>query len=148
MCRMAVKQISVFLENKPGQLAGIAKVLSDNGIDMRALTIAETAEFGIARIIADRPSDAAGSLRKAGYVCSLTDVLGVVIDDRPGGLYKVLNLLTERGINLEYAYAFTGRKADGAYNIFSVGEKDNERAAKILTENGVPIIAQEEIGEA
>lgn len=145
---MTIKQISVFLENKPGQLAGVTKVLSDNCVDMRALTIAETAEFGIARIIVDKPCDASACLGKAGYVCSLTDVLGVVVDDNPGGLYRVLKLFAEHGINLEYAYAFTGKKMYGAYNIFHVGEKDNEKAAKILAENGVPIITQEEITQA
>ncbi|MDO5562654.1 MAG: ACT domain-containing protein [Synergistaceae bacterium] len=142
---MTVKQISVFLENKPGQLSDVTKVLAEKDIDMRALSLAEAAEFGIVRLIVSDPEGTAKALKDAGYICALTPVIAAAVPDRPGGLYSVLELLRTNDINLEYAYVFIAKKKDGAYNIFHVADSEMERAMKVLAENGVTLVEQEEL---
>ena len=109
---MTVQQISVFLENRPGGLAEFTKVLSENNIDMRAMCIAETPDFGILRIIVDDVYNTMCTMKEAGYICSVTKVLAVEIPDKPGSLLRTLTVLGESNINLEYSYAFTTRKKD------------------------------------
>jgi len=141
---MNIKQISVFLENKPGSLYGMTSVLAQNQIDMRAFSLAETSDFGIARIIVDNVYKAATVLKDAGYVHSVTPVLGVAIPDTPGGLNKVLQALTDAQVNVEYMYAFLGGKdVDHAYMIFRVA--DNAAAAAALALRGIQVVEQEEI---
>ena len=140
---MAVKQISAFVENKPGQLAKFTEVLNNHGIDMRALSLAETEDFGIVRIITDDSYKTACVLKDEGYIFSITPVLAVEIPDTPGGLYKVLSVLKEQGINVEYTYAFTARKQDVAYMIFRV--TDNDAAAEILRKNGISLLELNDI---
>ena len=141
---MSVKQISVFVENKPGSMAAMTAVLADHGIDMRALSLAETKDFGIVRIIVDDVFNAATVLKEAGYVHTITKVLGVMIPDAPGGLNKVLNLLGETGANVEYMYAFLGGKdAEHAYMIFHV--QDTAAAVAALAAQGIACIAQNEL---
>ena len=151
---MAIKQISVFLENKPGALQDMCKVLADHSIDMRALSLVETKDFGIARIIVDNVLETTTILRDAsfvnlkdeGYICSLTPVIAVCIPDEPGGLNRVLEIFTRSNTNLEYMYAFLGSQKDHAYMIFRVG--DNEKAAEAaLTSAGIRTVSQEEISE-
>ena len=141
---MSVKQISVFVENKPGAMSAMTAVLADNDIDMRALSLAETEDFGIVRIIVDDVYTAATVLKDAGYVHSITPVLGVAIPDTPGGLNKVLSALTDVQINVEYMYAFLGGKnVDHAYMIFRV--EDAQAASAALMSKGIQTIDQEEI---
>ena len=141
---MSIKQISVFLENKPGALYGMTGVLAQHKIDMRALSLAETSDFGIARIIVDNVYAAATVLKDAGYVHSLTSVLGVAIPDTPGGLNKVLQVLTNAKVNVEYMYAFLGGKdTEHAYMIFRV--EDNAAASAALAERGIRVVDQEEM---
>ncbi len=140
---MSVKQISAFVENKPGQLAKFTDVLTQHGVDMRALSLAETEDFGIVRIITDDSYKTACVLKDAGYIFSITPVIAVEIPDTPGGLNKVLHLLNDKGINIEYTYAFTARKQDTAYMIFRV--TDNEAASSVLKENGISILDLEDI---
>jgi len=141
---MNIKQISVFLENKPGSLYGMTGVLAQHKIDMRALSLAETSDFGIARIIVDDVYNAANVLKDAGYVYSVTPVLGVAIPDTPGGLNKVLQVLTNAKVNVEYMYAFLGGKnAEHAYMIVRVA--DNAAAAAALAERGIQVVEQEEM---
>ena len=141
---MSIKQISVFLENKPGSLCAMTNVLAEHNIDMRALSLAETKDFGIARIIVDNLYDAATVLKDADYVHSITSVVGVAIPDTPGGLNKVLAILTEAQINVEYMYAFLGGKdTDHAYMIFRV--EDHKAAKKALVANGIRVVDQDEI---
>lgn len=142
---MTVKQISVFLENKPGTMAELTAVLSEKNVDMRALSLAETSDFGIARIITDDVYNAVQVLKEAGYVCSITKVLAVPVPDEPGALAKVIRYLGDNGINVEYMYAFITRKKDLAYMIFRV--EDNERAIKVLTQNGVKLICQDQLNQ-
>lgn len=140
---MTVKQISVFIENKPGRLAEFTDILSKHNIDMRAMCIAETPDFGILRTIVNDPYNAACVMKEAGYVFSITKVLAVAIPDQPGSLFKTLTLLGDNNINLEYTYAFTTRQKDVAYMILRV--EDNEKAIDVLTKNGIRLVCQDEL---
>ena len=142
---MTVNQISVFLENNSGTLAEFTKVLLDNKIDMRALSIAETPDFGILRIIVDDAYRAACVLKEAEYIFSVTPVLAAEMTDEAGSLYKIVKLLGENNINLEYTYAFITRKKGKAYMVLRV--EDNEKAAEVLEKNGIRIISQEELDD-
>ena len=141
---MSIKQISVFLENKPGSLYAMTEVLAQNKIDMRAFSLAETSDFGIARIIVDDVYKTTTVLKDAGYVHNVTPVLGVAIPDVPGGLNEVLKALTDAQVNVEYMYAFLGGKdTDHAYMIFRVA--DNAAAAAVLSKQGIQVVEQEEM---
>ena len=140
---MAVKQISVFLENKPGALMTVTDVLARHNIDMRALSLAETTDFGIARLIVDDVFATATVLRDAGFVYNMIPVVAVNIPDEPGGLNRILGLFADANINVEYMYAFIGGKADRAYMIFRV--QDDQKADAVLRENGIESASQEEI---
>ena len=142
---MSVKQISVFLENKPGRLYELTKVLRENKIDMRALSIAETPDFGILRLIVDDSYKTACVLKDAGYICSITPVLAAEVADEAGGLEKILNILGENDINLEYTYAFITRKKGTAYMVFRV--QDNDKAIEILSKNQVHLVCQDAFSE-
>ena len=136
---MSVKQISVFLENKPGSLQAMTAVLAENKIDMRAFSLAETSDFGIARIIVDDVYKTTTVLRDAGFVHNITPVLGVELPDSPGGLDKVLQALSAAEVNVEYMYAFLGGKnRDCAYMIFRVA--DNDAAAQALAKQGIRLV--------
>ena len=141
---MIIKQVSVFLENKPGALHGFTKVLTENGIDMRALSLAETSEFGIARVIVDDPYKTATMVRDAGYVANITDVVGAEIPDVPGGLNSVLNILMERDINIQYMYAFLGAQNE-AYMIFKV--TSHHKAQDALRTAGIRLVDQDELAD-
>lgn len=140
---MTVKQISVFLENKPGKLLEFTKVLSQHEIDMRALSLAEAQDFGIARLIVDDSYKTACVLREAGYVLSITPVLAAEIPDRAGSLCAILEQLEAHQINLEYTYAFTGRSANSAYTILRVDQP--EKAAEILAAANIHLVSQTEL---
>ncbi|MCR5370590.1 MAG: ACT domain-containing protein [Clostridium sp.] len=140
---MKVKQISVFLENKPGSLAEFTNLLQKKHIDMVALSVAEAEDFGIARLLVNDVLETVNTLKDNGYVCSLTPVLAVEIEDKPGALVRVLDLLGDAGINLEYMYAFLTRKADKAFMVLRVA--DNEQAIKILTSAGIRPLCQDDL---
>ena len=141
---MSIKQISVFVENKPGAMSAMTAVLAENNIDMRALSLAETADFGIVRIIVDNVYTATTVLKDAGYIHSVTSVLGVRIPNVPGGVNKVLNILTEADVNVEYMYAFLGKKEKNhAYMIFRV--QDDASATAALMAQGITTLNQEDI---
>ena len=143
---MSIKQISVFLENKPGTLNTMTSVLADHNIDMRALSLAETRDFGICRIIVDDIFRATTVLKDAGFVNTLTPVIAVAIPDEPGGLNTVLKILTAADVNIEYMYAFLGgADSDHAYMIFRV--EDNRAAEKALAAAGIRLVEQSEIAE-
>ena len=129
-----IKQLSVFVENKPGRLAAVTEILYREKINIRAFTIAEAGDFGIIRMVVDRTEDAYSSLKEAGFTVTLTRVLGVVVEDEPGGLYRIAKALGDQGINIEYVYAFT-YGGDNALIILRVD--DIEKAAKILESRGL-----------
>ena len=141
---MSIKQISVFVENRPGALYGLTGVLAQNQIDMRALSLAETKDFGIVRLIVNDLYKATTLLKDAGYVHSLTPVVGVAIPDVPGGLNRVLQVLTDAKVNVEYMYAFLGGKdVDHAYMIFRVA--DDKAAETALASRGIQVLDQEQV---
>ncbi len=140
---MTVKQISAFVENTPGSLEKFTEVLNRNQIDMRALSLAETENFGIVRVIVSDSCKASNVLKEEGYVFSVTPVLAVELPDSPGGLYQILCTLREAAINVEYVYAFTARKKDVAYMIFRV--TDNDKAIEALESHGVHLLSQDEL---
>lgn len=138
-----VKQISVFLENKAGRLAEVTDILGRAGVNLRALSIAETADYGVLRLIVDKPEEAVRTLRENGFTASETDVLVVEVPDRPGGLAGILKMLAPKGINVEYMYAFVEKSGDNALVVFRVEEP--ETVARILQENGVKLLSGEEV---
>ncbi|WP_258360195.1 ACT domain-containing protein [Moorella sulfitireducens] len=140
---MKIKQLSVFLENKSGRLAAVTRLLAEQGINIRALSIADTSDFGILRLIVNDPEQAYRALKEAGFTVSLTDVLGVEMPDRPGGLSNILSVLEEAGINIEYLYAFIGKGDNGALVIFRVEELD--KAITILQQRGITVLEGEKI---
>ena len=142
---MTAKQISVFLENRPGKLAEFVDLLRGSGIDMRALSLAEAADFGVLRTIVSDPDKAQRVLAEAGFISAVTPVLAVAVSDEPGALYRILEILRDAEINLEYSYAFTTRRNQGAYMVFRVADDCIPRAAELLAQNGIEVIAQEEI---
>ena len=135
---MKVEQISVFLENKSGRLAEVARALGDAGVNIRALSIADSSDFGILRIIVNDNDKALEVLKKEGFTVSKTEVVAVEVPDRPGGLAWVLDLLEKRSINVEYMYAFVERSSDNALIVFRFDEMDN--AIQVLSSNGVTIL--------
>lgn len=138
---MNIKQLSIFVENKKGRLADITEILSDVGANIRALSIADTTDFGILRLIVDDPDAAALALKDAGVTVSITNVIAVGIDDVPGAFARPMRILSDAGIDVEYMYAFITRKSEKAYVILRVA--DNDAAAKVLDENGVELLDNE-----
>lgn len=140
---MTINQLSIFVENKAGTVAKITKSIADAGVSIRALSVADTQEFGILRLIVSDVEKAKEALSKNDCVVSVTKVIGVQIPDVPGGLSEVLGLMSENSINVEYLYAFITVSGQHAYVVLRV--EDNDRAAKILSEKGIKIISQQDI---
>ena len=139
---MSVKQISIFIENKKGKLAEATRYIADHYINLKALSIADTQDFGILRIICEDPGKANEVLQQGGYITTVTDVLAAAISDEPGSLAAILEVLSEENIVVEYTYAFLSAKA-GAYMIFRVD--DNQSAAAALAGAGIRTANQEDL---
>ena len=140
---MTVKQISVFVENKTGGLATITDVLAKAEVNIRALSIAETSDFGIVRLIVDDVFAAGNALKENGHIYSITDVLAVAGEDKPGSIAKIVATLRDAGIGLDYAYAFFAKKSELAYMIVKVEQMDE--AKKALKAAGIHIATEDEI---
>lgn len=140
---MFIDQISVFIENRQGRLGEITRSLGEGGIDIRALSLADTTNFGILRLIVADAAKAEQILKDAGFTVSTTKVIAVEIDDRPGGLANTLTKLGEAGISVEYAYAFITRKSGGAYVILRV--EDTDAATACLQACGTRLLSVEDI---
>ena len=138
---MSVKQISVFLENKPGTLNNMTSVLAEHGINIRALSLADTKDFGIVRMLVNDVYAATNVLKEANFIASLTPVLVFAISDETGGLDKLLKNFSEANVNIEYMYAFAGKQ--NAYMIFRV--KDTKSAEQTLKSKGLQSLTQEEL---
>ena len=141
---MTISQISVFLENKAGQLADITGILSEKQVNMRAISIAETSDYGILRLIVDDEPKASSILLEQGFILTMTPVVGVEVPDTPGGLSKVLGIISRAGIDIEYMYSVFGQKDGQACMIFRVADADGLTA--LLAENGIATIAGEDLG--
>lgn len=140
---MKVKQISVFLENKSGRLAGVTKALGDNNINIRALSIADTTDFGILRLIVSEPEKAVTILKAEDFTVSETSIIAVQIPDHPGGLAEILQILDSSGINIEYMYAFVGKSGANAVVVFRV--EDIDRAITLLQQKGIALLSGTQI---
>ena len=140
---MAIKQLTVFVQNHQGALLEVANLLADNGIDMRALSIADTQDFGILRVIVNDTDEALRILRSKGYLVQATDVIAVKISDAPGKLSAALHALNIAGINVEYLYAFLARTQRHAYVVLRVA--DNGEATKVLADAGFNTVSEEDI---
>ena len=138
---MYIKQLSIFIENKVGRLQAIMDTLSENGINIRALSIAETTEFGILRIITPDVEKAKKVLREVNVISKITDVIAVYIDDRAGGLAKMLKSITAAEVNVEYMYAFLGRTEGKALMVLKAD--DEEKAEKALVASGMELASPE-----
>ncbi len=130
---MTVKQISIFLENKSGRLAEVTKLLGDGGINLRAMTIADTADFGILRLIAHNTERALKILEDGGFTARVTEVLGVEVPDKPGGLASVMDVFAKNGVNIEYLYVSLEKNENNAIVIFKV--ENIQKGMKALQEN-------------
>ena len=133
-----VEQISVFLENKAGRLAEVARILAEGGVNIRALSLADTSDFGILRLIVNDNNKAKEALKQHGFTVGKTDVVAVEVEDRPGGLHKILDVLFRANVNVEYMYAFVQQSGSNAVIIFRFDNLDE--AVRILAENGVRVI--------
>lgn len=142
---MIIKQLSIFVENKKGRLADITDALSKANIDIRALSIADTTDFGILRLIVNKPDEAAEMLKQSGITVSVTNVIAIGIDDKPGAFSVPMRILSDADIDVEYMYAFITRKSEKAYVILRVA--DNDEAAKVLISKGVEILDEESFRE-
>lgn len=140
---MTIKQLSVFIENKPGRLAEITEVLAANQIDIRAISVADTSDFGILRIIVDKPDEAVVALKEAGMTVSLSRVIAVGIGDITGEFAKAIRILADDGISVEYIYAFVSRDKGKAYVI--IRTDDSKKAAQVLTDHGVEILCADDL---
>ncbi len=140
---MYIKQLSVFVENKDGRLAEITTIIANAGIDIRALSIADTTDFGILRLVVDKPYEAEEILKAAGLTVSLTDVIAIGIPDRPGGFAETITAVANKAVAVEYMYAFISREQDRAYLIMRVA--DNETAIAALKAQGCDLLDGESV---
>ena len=140
---MSIRQISIFLENRCGRLREITDVLAKAGINIRAISLADTSDFGILRIIVNKPDEAMACLREARFTISETEVLAVEVEDRPGGLAKIVALFASAGIGVEYMYGFVEKSGEHALMIFRVEGIDI--AVDVLREKGVRLLTGSEV---
>ena len=143
---MLIKQLSVFVENKPGRLAAVIEALGKNNVNMSALSLADTSEYGILRVIVDNPEAAAEVLKGIGVIVKVTKVLAVSMDDTPGGLSKILDVFLKNSINVDYMYAFVGKTADKAVMVVKVS--DVSKAEEALEKAGIQTLDTEDIYRA
>ena len=140
---MRISQISVFLENRKGRLYEACSLLGEKGINIRALTIAETESFGVLRIVVDKTDEAVELLRYNGFTANITEVVAVEVSDEPGGLATLLEVLRDNNVNVEYMYGFVEKFSDKALLVFRF--EDTDTAQEILTKNNFKIASIENI---
>ena len=144
---MKIRQLSLFLENRPGQLRIPCKVLGDEGIDILTMSLADTQQFGILRLIVKDSERARKALEAAGCVVNATDVLALDVPDRPGGLASTLEAFEKAGLGIEYMYAFAASRERGKFATLVFRLEDPDRAAKLLAERGVKLVSSKELFE-
>lgn len=130
-----MKQLSVFVENKVGRLSGVLNVLKDNNIDISALSLADTSEYGILRLVVDKPDEAVIALKEYGVMVKCTEVIAAAMDDAPGGLAYLLSVLSEANVGIEYMYAFIGKAEGKAWTVLRVD--DIEKATAVFAEHNI-----------
>ena len=142
---MNIKQVSIFLENKKGRLAEVTQLLGRQDINIRALSLADTADFGVLRLIVNDPEKCFQVLKDNSFVAQVTDVIAVEVSDKPGGLNAVLELCDQNGINIEYMYAFVEKKTDKAIVVFRIDKI--EQAAEVLEKSGISMLSTDALRE-
>jgi len=140
---MKITQISIFLENKEGRLAEVCSLMGQHKINIRALTISENKEFGILRIVVDKPEEAVTILKANNLVAQMTDIVAVEVDDAPGGLASILKLFSDHQLNVEYMYGFVEKRTDKALMVFRFDDPD--KAVATLEEKGLNILGKDDI---
>ena len=140
---MKIRQISVFIENKSGRLSDVIEFLGDNGINIRALSLADTSDFGILRLIVNEPEKAYTLLREKEFTVGATDVIAVAVPDNPGGLASVLKLLKDNDVSVEYMYAYVEHSSEYAVMIFRF--EDTNSTLELLKNSGVKLLGGDEI---
>ena len=142
---MAIKQLSIFVENREGTLVTVTDAIAKAGVDIRAMSVADTQDFGIFRLIVTDPIKAKEYLEASDCFVSITEVVGVAVADEPGSLSKVVRILADHNINIEYMYAFITVSKQFAYVVLRV--EDNEATEKILVENGIKLVTEEDMAK-
>ncbi len=140
-----IKQISVFIENRPGRLLEIVEMLGKSSINLKALSLADSSDFGIARLIVNGTDEAVAVLKENGFTVSVTNILASLIDDKPGALASILKLLASNDINIEYMYGFASPIEGKAVMVFKLSDLD--KAQELFGKNGIELLSQEEIRE-
>ena len=140
---MAIRQLSVFLENRHGTLVEVTELLAAEGIDIRAMSLADTQDFGILRLIVNDPEKAKAALAKIGFIASVNEVLAVAINDNPGALSEVIHVLAGADVNIEYMYAFLSNHKGNAYVVLRV--VDNDSTSAVLEAAGIPLVSEADI---
>jgi hypothetical protein len=140
---MKIKQISVFLENRKGRLFEVCSLLEINKVNIRAMNIAETESFGILRLVVDKPEAAVAALKEHNVTADISDVVAVEVKDEPGGLAKILKVLSDNNINIEYVYGFVEKFKNAAMLVFRF--EDPKQAADILTKNSIRVVTEKEL---
>jgi len=140
---MKITQISVFLENKKGRLAEVCSLLGENKINIRALTVAESEDFGVLRIVVDKPQEALNILKGNGMVASFSEIVAIEVEDKPGGLAAILKALSRNNINVEYMYGFVEKFSDKALLVFRFEHID--KALEVLKKNKIKIVGKDKI---
>ncbi len=143
---MTIKQLSVFVQNQPGSLAAVTGLLARHGIDIRALSLAESADYGILRMIVTDPEKAVDVLQDENCLAKLTDVLAVAMDDSPGGMHGTVACLSDAGVSIEYAYAFILRKSDRACVVLRVNDMEKATAA-LAADAKLDLITEQELAD-
>ena len=134
---MRVEQLAVFLENKAGRLAEVTEILEETNVNIRALSLADTSDFGVLRMIVDDTASAGEALKNGGFTIAVINVVAVEVTDQPGGLHHILKLMATSGVNVEYMYAFVTRPGDNAMMIFRFS--DTDKALALLQSNGLKV---------
>jgi len=140
---MLVEQVAIFIENRSGRLAEVTGILAQANINIRAIFVADTADFGILRVIVDQPEKAVRALKEGGFTVSITPVVAIEMPDRPGGLWGVLKTLESIGLNVEYMYAVITRSGNNAVVVFRFDEP--ERAVRVLQEAGIRVLSSQDV---
>ena len=143
---MRIRQISMFLENKPGQLSAVCRDLAEAGVNIATLSLADTSDFGIVRMIVDDHEKAKAVLAEKGHVANVREVIAVCVPDRPGGMAEVMQVLDQAGANIEYSYAFAFHKGEKAVLVFRFD--DNAKAESALKAAGYTTLGEDEVSEA
>ncbi|HNX81175.1 MAG TPA: ACT domain-containing protein [Candidatus Omnitrophota bacterium] len=143
---MKINQISIFVENRKGRLYQVCKLLGDNAINIRALNVAETQDFGVLRMVVDKPQEALNLLKENGFTASFSEIVAVEVEDKPGGLANILKVLNDSNVNIEYMYAFVEKKLDKALLVFRFENID--KALETLTKAKVKIVTSDAVVKA